>query len=68
MLFLETADPIQLRYVGKEWKNLVEYTEEIARGCGSVCLMWPHTTRGHGANTLAAEPRYCANAVGYDSA
>lgn len=43
VLFFETADPIQLRYVGKEWKNLIEYTEEIARGCGSVgssCHGW----------------------------
>jgi COP9 signalosome complex subunit 3 len=37
VLFLETADPIQLRYVGKEWRQLVEYTEQIARACDSVC-------------------------------
>ena len=36
VLFLETADAVQLRYVGKEWKALVEYTEQIARSCGSV--------------------------------
>ncbi|RYN25725.1 hypothetical protein AA0113_g5090 [Alternaria arborescens] len=38
VLFLETADPIQLRYVGKEWRTLVEYLEQIARACGSPSL------------------------------
>ncbi|KAF1834309.1 hypothetical protein BDW02DRAFT_342711 [Decorospora gaudefroyi] len=38
VLFLETADPVQLRYVGKEWRSLVEWTESIARACGSPSL------------------------------
>ncbi|KNG50610.1 checkpoint protein kinase [Stemphylium lycopersici] len=38
VVFLEAADSVQLRYVGKEWKNLVEYTEQIARACGSPSL------------------------------
>ncbi|CAA9957178.1 hypothetical protein CFE70_000753 [Pyrenophora teres f. teres 0-1] len=38
VLFLETADAVQLRYVGKEWRALVEYTEQIARTCGSPGL------------------------------
>lgn len=36
VLFLETFDPVQLRYVGQEWRKLVEYTEQIARAAGSV--------------------------------
>lgn len=36
VLFLETADPVQLRYVGNEWRALVEYTEQIASAFGSV--------------------------------
>lgn len=36
VLFLETADAVQLRYVGAEWKRLVEFTEQIARAAGSV--------------------------------
>lgn len=38
VLFLETADPVQLRYVGPEWKRLVEATEQIARAIGSPSL------------------------------
>ncbi|KAI4942033.1 hypothetical protein J4E91_010420 [Alternaria rosae] len=38
VLFLETADPVQLRYVGKEWRHLVEQTEAIARACDSASL------------------------------
>jgi COP9 signalosome complex subunit 3 len=36
VLFLETADPVQLRYVGTEWRRLIEFMEQIARGLGSV--------------------------------
>ena len=36
VLFLETSDPVQLRYVGQEWRKLVEFTEQIARATGSV--------------------------------
>jgi hypothetical protein len=36
VLFLETFDPVQLRYAGKEWRMLVEYTETMARTSGSV--------------------------------
>lgn len=38
VLFLETFDPVQLRYVGQEWRKLVEYTEQIARAAGSPGL------------------------------
>ncbi|KAL6707557.1 hypothetical protein ACN47E_003906 [Coniothyrium glycines] len=38
VLFLETADPVQLRYVGHEWRKLVETIEQIARGVGSPSL------------------------------
>lgn len=36
VLFFETADAVQLRYVGAEWRRLVEFTEQIARAAGSV--------------------------------
>ncbi|KAJ4375042.1 hypothetical protein N0V83_002121 [Neocucurbitaria cava] len=35
VLFLETSDPVQLRYVGHEWRKLVDFTEHIARAIGS---------------------------------
>ncbi|KAI8938246.1 hypothetical protein NX059_005906 [Plenodomus lindquistii] len=38
VLFFETADSVQLRYIGQEWKRLVEYTEDIARAAGSPSL------------------------------
>ncbi|KAF1945779.1 hypothetical protein EJ02DRAFT_473705 [Clathrospora elynae] len=38
VLFLETSDPVQLRYVGKEWRTLVENTEQIAQLCDTPCL------------------------------
>ncbi|KAF2853966.1 hypothetical protein T440DRAFT_295268 [Plenodomus tracheiphilus IPT5] len=38
VLFFETADPVQLRYVGQEWKRLVDFTEQIARAAGSPSL------------------------------
>jgi COP9 signalosome complex subunit 3 len=37
VLFLETFDPIQMRYAGHEWKKVVDYVEPIARAAGSVC-------------------------------
>jgi COP9 signalosome complex subunit 3 len=36
VLFLETFDPVQMRYAGAEWKKLIELTEQIARATGSV--------------------------------
>ncbi|KAF2711703.1 hypothetical protein K504DRAFT_475490 [Pleomassaria siparia CBS 279.74] len=36
--FLENADPVQLRYVGAEWRKLVEQVETIARIIGSPSL------------------------------
>lgn len=36
-MFLETFDPVQMRYAGYEWRKLVDYVEEIARELGSVC-------------------------------
>lgn len=38
MLFLETFDPVQMRYAGAEWKKLVDLVEQIARAVGSVRL------------------------------
>lgn len=38
VLFFETADAVQLRYVGAEWRRLVEFTEQIARAAGSPGL------------------------------
>ena len=61
--FLETADPVQLRYVGKEWKALVEYTEQIARSCGSVRLsaMYHDTREGcTDCHSLVSRLRRCA--------
>lgn len=65
VLFLETADPIQLRYVGKEWRYLVEQTEAIARACDSVGRTKCYFL--HEMLTTTGEPGYCAHAVGYDS-
>lgn len=36
--FLETADSVQLRYVGVQWRKLVEFTEAIANSCQSPGL------------------------------
>ncbi|KAF1949316.1 hypothetical protein CC80DRAFT_429572 [Byssothecium circinans] len=38
VLFLESFDPVQMRYAGIEYKRLVEYVEQIARGVGSPAL------------------------------
>lgn len=37
-LFLETADPVQLRYLGTEWKKLLRYVEQVARLVGTPAL------------------------------
>lgn len=34
--FLEVADPVQLRFIGKEWRYVVHYVEEVARKEGKV--------------------------------
>jgi COP9 signalosome complex subunit 3 len=31
VLFMETFDPIQIRYIGNEWRRLLEYVERVAR-------------------------------------
>jgi COP9 signalosome complex subunit 3 len=36
--FLETADSVQLRYVGAEWRRLVDYMQTVARVVGAVCV------------------------------
>lgn len=36
VLFLETFDPVQMRYAGHEWRKLVDLTEQIARAIDSV--------------------------------
>ncbi|KAF2996503.1 hypothetical protein E8E13_005690 [Curvularia kusanoi] len=38
VLFLETFDPIQMRYAGQEYKRLVDYAESLARDAGSPGL------------------------------
>lgn len=65
VLFLETADPVQLRYVGHEWRKLVEYTEQIARATGSVCPVFDmlHLI---GKLTATAWPCHCTDTVGND--
>lgn len=35
-LFLETADSVQLRYIGLEWRKLLLYVEQVARLVGTV--------------------------------
>jgi len=35
--FLETFDPVQVRYVGGDWRRVVEYAERVARVVGMVC-------------------------------
>jgi len=36
VLFLETFDPVQMRYAGQEYRKLVDYAESLARSAGSV--------------------------------
>jgi COP9 signalosome complex subunit 3 len=38
VLWLETFDPVQIRYAGTEWKKLVDFVEQIARATGSPGL------------------------------
>ncbi|KAJ4383205.1 hypothetical protein N0V86_001249 [Didymella sp. IMI 355093] len=38
VLFLETFDPVQMRYAGQEYKKLVDYVEPLARNAGSPGL------------------------------
>ncbi|KAJ4366578.1 hypothetical protein N0V95_000245 [Ascochyta clinopodiicola] len=38
VLFLETFDPVQIRYAGHEWKRVVDYVEPLARNAGSPGL------------------------------
>ncbi|KAF1979970.1 hypothetical protein BU23DRAFT_549136 [Bimuria novae-zelandiae CBS 107.79] len=38
VLFLESFDPVQMRYAGGEWKKLVEHVEQIARNVGASAL------------------------------
>ncbi|KAF2640018.1 hypothetical protein P280DRAFT_490416 [Massarina eburnea CBS 473.64] len=38
VLFLETFDSVQMRYAGLEYRKLVDYVEQIARGVGSPAL------------------------------
>lgn len=34
---MATADPVQLRYVGDKWKELIDYVTQVARAMGTVC-------------------------------
>ena len=38
VLFLESFDPVQMRYAGHEWRKLIDYVEQIARATGTVCI------------------------------
>ncbi|KAF2799902.1 hypothetical protein K505DRAFT_356151 [Melanomma pulvis-pyrius CBS 109.77] len=38
VLFLETCDPVQIRYAGPEWKRVVEAVEVVARVMGTPSL------------------------------
>jgi hypothetical protein len=64
VLWLETFDPVQMRYAGQEWKKLVEVTEQIARATGSVCLMVGISCERK--LTMTAWSRYRANTVSND--
>ncbi|OCK79465.1 hypothetical protein K432DRAFT_330100 [Lepidopterella palustris CBS 459.81] len=33
--FLETFDPVQIRYIGQDWRRLLEYTDRVSRIMGS---------------------------------
>ncbi|KAF2196396.1 hypothetical protein GQ43DRAFT_484987 [Delitschia confertaspora ATCC 74209] len=37
-LYLEKCDPVQIRYVGGQWRSIVEYVERVARALGSPAL------------------------------
>jgi len=37
VLWLETFEPVQMRYAGNEYRRLVDYVEQIARATDSVC-------------------------------
>ncbi len=37
IVFLETFDPVQMRYAGAEWRKLMCYVELIARQLDAVC-------------------------------
>lgn len=36
VLFLESFDPVQMRYAGDQWRKLVDYVEQMARGANAV--------------------------------
>ena len=36
VLFLESFDPVQMRYAGEQWRKLVEHVESTARNEGVV--------------------------------
>jgi COP9 signalosome complex subunit 3 len=52
--WLETFDPVQMRYAGNEWRKLVDYVEQIARAMDSVRLMPStcYTVTDHGSLVL----------------
>ena len=37
VLFLESFDAVQMRYAGDQWRKLVDYVEQMARGANAVC-------------------------------
>ena len=47
VLFLESFDPVQMRYAGDQWRKLVDYIEQIARNANAVGVTkpWSRTPR-----------------------
>ena len=66
MFFLETFDPIQMRYAGHEYKRLVDYVELLARDAGSVRRS--HATAvEYRAKLVTARPCHRACTLSYDA-
>lgn len=59
VLFLESFDPIQMRYAGDQWRKLVDYVELIARTANAVSLNRCHYWySGDSCTSLAPSHRY----------
>jgi hypothetical protein len=67
VFFLETFDPVQMRYAGLEWKKLVEFVEFIARSVESVRPLAPEDANCK-LTCLAARSRHLAYALSHDPA
>jgi hypothetical protein len=68
VFFLETFDPIQMRYAGHEYKRLVDYVELLARDAGSVRYVVctpPHVVE-YRAKLMTARSCHRARTVSHD--